>query len=519
MPRFFNTSGPCNPARHYMLPAQERLPDVRRSIDMERYFVLHAPRQTGKTTSIAALAKSLNEEGRYAAVLASCEEAQAVGEDIELGIAAILNEIAEAGAELPRPRRPPPAGSFDEIEAVSRLKVFLSRWAERSPVPVVLFLDEIDAVVGKTLTSVLRQIRVGYGRRAKRFPQSVALIGMRDVRDYKASAGERLHTASPFNIKDRSFLLPNFTAGEVAALYAQHTDETGQELTEDASSRAWELTRGQPWLVNALAQQITLEDVPDRAAVIDVEQVEAAKETLIRRRDTHIDSLLDRLREERVRRVIAPILAGELIVGDRLDDDKAYVEDLGLIDRSSGHVRIANPIYHEVIPRALAASTQDTIPYQTAWYLTADGRLDVPALLAAFVEFWLEHAEELLADQPYPELAPHLILMAFLQRIVNSGGFIDREYALGRKRLDICVRWPHPWGLQKEALELKVWRDRKGDPLEQGRKQLADYLEKLSLDHGTLVIFDRRTDAPPLERRHQWDEIEEQGRRITVLRL
>ena len=226
-----------------MLPAEARLPGARLLIDTQRYFVLHAPRQTGKTTTVAALAKSLNAEGRYAAVLASCEEAQAVGDDIELGVTAILNEIVEAGAGLPQPQRPPQVASFDEVEAVSRLKVYLSRWCEGSPLPVVLFLDEIDAVIGKTLTSVLRQIRVGYTRRPDRFPQSVALVGMRDVRDYKASEGERFHTASPFNIKDRTFLLPNFTADEVATLYEQHTEVTGQVITEGAKARAYELSR------------------------------------------------------------------------------------------------------------------------------------------------------------------------------------------------------------------------------------------------------------------------------------
>ncbi|MCP4661826.1 MAG: ATP-binding protein, partial [bacterium] len=93
MARFFNTSGPCEPAKHYMLPAAERLSQARRLIDMERYFVLHAPRQTGKTTTIAALTASLNQEGRYAALLASCEGAQAVGEDLEAGVALVLRNI------------------------------------------------------------------------------------------------------------------------------------------------------------------------------------------------------------------------------------------------------------------------------------------------------------------------------------------------------------------------------------------------------------------------------------------
>ncbi|MCP4661382.1 MAG: AAA family ATPase, partial [bacterium] len=199
MARFFNISGPCEPAKHFMLPAEERLPDVRRLIDMERYFVVHAPRQTGKTTTIAALAASLSAQGRYTVLMASCEEAQAAGEDINRGIGAILNQIGKEAAGLPEPMRPPPVASVADVDGISRLGNYLTFWAERSPRPVVLFLDEVDSMIGNTLISALRQLRAGYRHRPDRFPQSVVLVGMRDVRDYKVSAEEHFSTASPFN--------------------------------------------------------------------------------------------------------------------------------------------------------------------------------------------------------------------------------------------------------------------------------------------------------------------------------
>lgn len=194
-------------------------------------------------------------------------------------------------------------------------------------------------------------------------------------------------TASPFNVKAESLTLASFTAQEVAALYAQHTEETGQVFTGEALERAFELTRGQPWLVNALANQIVKKLVPDRGTPIEAGDVDRAAEILIERRDTHLDSLIKRLRESRVERGISPILEGELVLGNRLDDDISYAKDLGLVASYSGHLEIANPIYHEVIPRALAAITQETIPYQTEWYTTDDGRLDMKALLDGFVEF------------------------------------------------------------------------------------------------------------------------------------
>ena len=174
----------------------------------------------------------------------------------------------------------------------------------------------------------------------------MALIGLRDVRDYRIETrpeGRSLGTASPFNIKVESLTLRNFTAAEVSELYDQHTAETGQEFSPEARELAFELTGGHPWLVNALAREAVEKLVPDLARPVTAESITAAKEILIPRRDTHLDSLIDRLRESRVRRVIEPILAGELLPADVLDDDIQFVQDLGLVVSGPQGLQIANP--------------------------------------------------------------------------------------------------------------------------------------------------------------------------------
>ncbi len=369
---------------------------------------------------------------------------------------------------------------------------------------------------------MLRQLRAGYATRPGRFPQSVGLIGLRDVRDYRVRVrtdAESLGTSSPFNVKVRSLTLANFTREQVAELYGQHTAETGQAFTPEAAGLAWELTRGQPWLVNALAAEIVDELVPDRAVPIEPRHVDRAKEILIERRDTHLDSLIDRLREPRVRRILEPILAGELLSPDVLDDDVQLVKDLGLVAPGSAGLEIANPIYREVIPRALAWVVQESLPVPRAPFIAPDGTLRIEALLDGFTAFWCQHAEFFLERQPYSEAAAQLVFMAFLQRVVNGGGFIDREYGVGRGRIDLCVRWPHPGGLQRWAAELKVWRDGRPDPLPEGLDQLAGYLTRLGLDRGALILFDGRKSAPPIVERCTRMEVEREGRRIEVVRL
>jgi hypothetical protein len=521
MARFFNTAGPCDPHDHYMLPPDRRLPELRRLIDQKLYFVVHAPRQTGKTTFFRSLAQSLTAEGRYAALLTSCEVGQAAGGDVERGIEAVLGALRIAAENhLPEELRPPApdpaaAGGF-------RLLDLLTRWSRQCPRPVVLFLDEIDALVDNLLISVLHQLRTGYADRPGKFPQSVALIGLRDVRDYRRQIRpevQSLGTSSPFNIKVESLTLPNFTADEVAELYGQHTAETGQPFTPEAVTLAFELTRGQPWLVNALARQAVEKLVPDRTVPIDAGAIETAKETLILRRDTHLDSLIERLREPRVRRVIEPIVAGEMLSPDILDDDVRFTRDLGLVVSTPQGLAIANPIYREVIPRALTSLLEQTLFLPRPSYITSDGRLRFDLLLDDFRAFWCENAESYLAQAPYSEAAAQLVFMAFLQKVVNGGGFIDREYAVGSGRIDLCIRWPYAGGVERWAVELKVWRDGRPDPLPQGLKQLGSYLDRLGLDRGTLIVFDSRRAAEPLPGRCVMEEVEREGRRIAVVRL
>lgn len=348
-----------------MLPAALRIPQFRGLVDRQEYFVVHAPRQVGKTTTLAALTRALTREGTYAALLVSMEVGASFPGDLGAAELAVLGSWrADAAYALPPELQPPP---WPEAPPGQRIGAALRAWAMASPRPLVLVLDEIDALQDEALVGVLRQIRDGYRRRPEQFPCSLALCGLRDVRDYRVAAGSegRLGSASPFNIKARSLTLQGFTRQEVAALYAQHTADTGQVFTDDACERAFELTQGQPWLINALAREAVEELAIDPREAVTLAVIDAAKDELIRRQDTHLDSLAERLREDRVRRVIEPILAGEALPQISVDD-LLYAQDLGLVRASAaGGLVIANPIYREVIPRSLA-SDEGRIAERTA---------------------------------------------------------------------------------------------------------------------------------------------------------
>ena len=269
----------------------------------------------------------------------------------------------------------------------------------------------MDALVGDTLISLLRQLRSGYEQRPHHFPQSVILCGVRDLRDYRIHARSEpspITGGSAFNIKAKSLRLGDFTEAEVATLLREHTAETGQAFTPDALARVWDLTQGQPWLVNALAYETCFE-MPagrDRTRPVTVDLIDQAKEHLILNRVTHLDQLADKLREDRVRRVIEPMLAGTLM-DTVAEDDRQYLVDLGLLRRDgAGGLVVANPIYREVLPRALASGPQDTLPQIAPTWLNADGSLNPDRLLDAFLAFWRQHGQPLLGSAPYHEIAP-----------------------------------------------------------------------------------------------------------------
>jgi type II secretory pathway predicted ATPase ExeA len=515
MPKWFNTAGPCQPDIHYMLPPLGRFPEMRRIVEQRGYFVIHAPRQTGKTTAMLALAQELTAGGDYAAIMVSAEVGQPFSHSPSKAERAILDAWRGAALfDLPPELQPPP---WPEAEEGRQIGAALQAWASACPRPLVLFIDEIDALKDEALLTVLRQLRDGYPRRPRHFPHSLALIGVRDVRDYKVASGgsTRLQTASPFNIKVKSLTLRNFNPSEVAQLYQQHMAETGQVFTPEAIHRAFVLTQGQPWLVNALAKEIVEELVRDVTQPITIEHIESAKEILIQRQDTHLDSLASILQEDRVRVVIEPMLAGQELE-EVPNDDIQFLLDLGLCRMSpQGGLMAANPIYQEVLPRVLSQTPQASLPQIAPSWLTPEGTLDADKLLQAFLAFWKQHGEPLLKSTPYHEIAPHLVMMAFLHRVVNGGGTLEREYAIGSDRMDLCLRY----GGTIMGIELKVWRDGRPDPIKAGLEQLDGYLAGLGLEQGWLVIFDQRQGLPPIAERTTTELAETAGgRKITVIR-
>jgi AAA domain len=503
--KYFNTAGPIKPDIHYYIPVSQRvdLDEIMMLIGGQKYFVLHAPRQSGKTTALLELCRLLNESGKYRCLYINVESAQTARENVAEAMTVIVNTLMDL-EKIHLPGDPVMGKVGADLlhrSPTSALAAILRMWSHESALPTVLLIDEIDSLVGDTLVSILRQLRSGYNDRPKNFPQSVILCGVRDVRDYRIHASsekEIITGGSCFNIKAESLRIGNFSPEEVRELYLQHTEATGQVFTPEAVTMAYDFTQGQPWLVNALAYEacFKIKVGKNRQNPITPDLIREAKENLVKGRVTHLDQLADKLKEPRVRRIMEPMVLGEDITDFR-EDDADYLKDLGLIVRTPDGLKIANPIYQEVIPRQLTLGAQLNMEprIDRLWYIHPDGSIAVEKLLTDFQKFFRENSESWIQRFDYQEAGPQLLLQAYLQRVINGGGRIDREYGLGRMRTDLLLVWPYVKdGVkceQRVVFELKIQHKGREATITEGLRQISLYLDRVGEKHGHLLIFDR----------------------------
>jgi hypothetical protein len=132
-------------------------------------------------------------------------------------------------------------------------------------------------------------------------------------------------------------------------------------------------------------------------------------------------------------------------------------------------------------------------PNSTLPFYLQNGKINMDCLLHDFQQFWRENSEIWIERFQYKEAAPHLILMAFLQRIINSGGSVIRDMGAGTGRADLCLVYEG----KKYPVEIKLWRGEKS--VTKGIEQTIGYMDTFGCSQGWLVIFDRR---PEIE----WDE-------------
>jgi hypothetical protein len=488
-----------------MLPPEDRLVNaqLKRYINDKLYWVLHAPRQTGKTTFLQSWMREINAGSEAISCYVSVESCRLISQP-ERSMPVICEAIRKHASRfnLPVPELPQSPPSY-------MLNSILTNWAAIvAPKPLIVLFDEVDVLIDETIINFLSQLRDGFASRGiGKFPVSIALGGMRDLKDYitASKGGVPPNPGSPFNIKEDSAVLSNFHKADIAKLFAQHTAENGQQITQEALDYVYEQSNGQPWIVNSLFKRATMRVLDyDNPETVELKHVMEARDQMIEARETHLDALGERLRDPRIRRVIEPIITGEFNSElGRTNHDVVLATDLGLVQwTSETGLKISNPVYVEILTRHLNSGYHDILPPPSAWqWQKPNGDLDMDSLLKEFQKFWQRHSEKWEEKAEYTEAFPHLLLMAFLQRILNGGGNIERDCAAGRGRMDLGIEYNGQWYI----IEIKLITDHDGTQTvrEEGLQQIRKYLDKYPKGSPAyLTIFDRRSKA----RKATWEE-------------
>jgi hypothetical protein len=489
-----------------MLPPEDRLvgAQLHRYIRDELYWVLHAPRQTGKTTFLQSWMREINAGDKAISCYVSVETCQGIS-DPDRSMPAICEAMRKYAQDFGVP-----VPQTDDVVSISMLSSILSNWADLvAPKPLIVLFDEVDVLEGETMISFLRQLRGGFASRGVgKFPVSIALVGMRDLKDYitASKGGIAPNPGSPFNIKEDSAVLSNFHKEDIVHLFAQRTAETGQQITREALDYVFEQSNGQPWIVNNLFKRATMRILDeDSSETVELKHVEEAREQMVKARETHLDALGERLRDPRIRRVVQPIITGELNPDlGRSNPDVMLAMDLGLVQWTSRTgLTISNPVYTEILTRNLNSGYHDILPSPYTWqWAKPDGSLDMERMLQEFQKFWRRHSDIWEAKADYTEAFPHLLLMAFLQRVLNGGGHIERECAAGRGRMDLGIEYNQ----FRYIIEIKLVTqyDSPESVREEGLEQIRMYRDRFAPGGAPtfLIIFDRR----PKTKEKSWDE-------------
>ncbi|MEM9213612.1 MAG: ATP-binding protein [Cyanobacteria bacterium P01_F01_bin.150] len=542
MTRRFNTVGACNPKEHYVLDAKERLSQVKALVDQSGCFWLYGPSQTGKTTVMQLWAMELTKRGKYAALLVSAASLAGLESDkwpykapnewsgrSAIVEDAFLYELRAAAHRLPEDCQPPDWGYQ---VAGQRIRAALAAWANVCPRPLVLFIDDVDTLRGRSLLFLLRQLASGLNQRPQPFPQSIALMALQDLNYW---SGDELDVKNPDKNLAGDLFLPTpggvfhgmrtatlelqfFSLEEVANVYQKHTNATGQLFTLEAVDRAFEVTQGQPWLVNAIAQYA----VAQTEDPIEPHHIESAAAHILCQSSINYPFPLDHLpaRLQQFQAILEPVLT-EKVLRRPTNQQIQMVVATGIcrFDAAGGLV-ISNPLYRDVILRQLAMPAIASLGSIKSTWITLDGTVNVQQVWDAFVTLWQSQGDALMQTVIYESIAPYMAVMAFCHRLTAPHGVLNAAYRFQDHSMSLTLQMVTPSQSLVLLVQVIVWSEGNPEPLELGLSRLehsinqeaedpvslsANLSETPETPYACLIMIDQRCDRLSCHERTRLD--------------
>lgn len=501
----FNVSADCKPQLHYMVDLSERLEKIKTMIDAGEYFTVNRARQYGKTTTLKALERFLENEYLVVAI-----DFQMVSysdfEKEELFVEAFSREVldaAEGKEEIPQEIRDGLALLADgksERRTLSGLFRYLSKWCGQSVKKLVLIIDEVDSASNnQVFLDLLAQLR-GYYINRDRKPtfQSVILAGVYDVKNLKrkmAADGEEKMN-SPWNIAADFLIDMSFSVKDIEGMLFDYENDnrTGMSIRKMAQM-LYDYTDGYPFLVSRLCKLID-EHVagdavfPDKSSAWTKEGMLEAVNILLHEKNTLFDSLIGKIDAymELREMIHALLFRGQSILYNPDDGITELAMMFGFVKIEDGNVRVANRIFETRLYNYFltTARVQGSDMYKAATLdknqFVENGHLNMRLVLEKFVR----HFDDLYGDQNqefYEEDGRRYFLL-YLRPIINGrGNYYIEAQTRNRERTDVIV----DYGGEQIVVELKLWHGNAYNL--RGEAQLLDYLEYYHLDKGYMLSF------------------------------
>jgi AAA-like domain len=516
MKKRFNVTGPCHPTQHYMADTSAKLNRVMEMIEQGDYFTINRPRQYGKTTLLFQLIDLATHSKDYIVLDLSFEGLTDEDFKSEAEFCSTFLRLLQNNARIQGHRDLSDwiGANAAKASKLSELSQTLTDLVGQTDKKMALLIDEVDkSSDNQMFLNFLGMLRNKYlqRHREKTF-HSVILTGVHDVKTLKIKirAGEERKYNSPWNIAADFKVNMNLQPGEIAPMLLEYARDRGVTLNApEVAERLFYYTAGYPFLVSKLCKifdEELLSEKTEKSWTTD--DVDAAANQLVREDNTNFRELIKNLENNPALRQ----LTQSIVINDQEIHFDLNEPTIGLgiiygifVDRNG--LAIHNRIYQEVISHYLTVSLivqnsrLPTAEYAGA-YLLPGNRLDVNKALLKFQE--LMKAEHSKKDRDFLERQGRLVFLAFLKPILNGHGNAFKEPQISEeRRLDVIIAYHQ----HRHVIELKLWRGPKAH--EAGLDQLTDYLDRLGLDEGALLIFDH-------SEKKDWkqEEVAHRGKRI-----
>lgn len=502
MPKIFNVSAACILDEHYMVNIDERLTAIKELVDSGKYFTINRARQYGKTTTLLALEKCLQE--RYYVVFL---DFQMFGmEEFENENIFALSFARSFLQELRRNKGVCTAEYAGAIERLShvveeerpnfrlkRLFEYLSDICCVSDKKIVLMIDEVDSAKNnQVFLDFLAQLRAYYIRRGMQPTfQSVILAGVYDVKNLKRKfrAEDERIINSPWNIAaDFKIDMSLPQEGILEMLKEYEADyHTGMKVQEMAQL-IYDYTSGYPFLVSRLCKFMD-EDLSINSAWTYQGFHEAVR-MILSEKNTLFESLMGKLMNyPELDDMLQTLLFTGKSIAYNPDEPAVDVALMfGLIREKNGNIVVANRIFEmRLYNRYLStAEIQGQKIYKASLedknLFIIGGHLNMKRILEKFVE----HFDDLYhdSDESFVEEVGRKYFLLYLRPIINGTGnyYIEsRTRSLGRT--DVIVDYCG----EQFIIEAKIWHGNEYNT--RGEKQLIRYLDDYHTNKGYMISF------------------------------